>query len=45
MIWATLLYCIFGVVRAWWWAQAGLLLLAVGLTWHILSYATLRRPE
>ena len=43
--WATLLYCIFGVVRAWWWAQAGLLLLAVGLTWHILSYATLRRPE
>ena len=28
-----------------WWAQAGLLLLAVGLTWHILSYATLRRPE
>ncbi len=25
------------VVRAWWWAQAGLLLLAVGLTWHILS--------
>ena len=45
LIWATLLYCIFGVVRAWWWAQAGLLLLAVGLTWHILSYATLRRPE
>ena len=43
LIWATLLYCIFGVVRAWWWAQAGLLLLAVGLTWHILSYATLRR--
>ena len=24
LIWATLLYCIFGVVRAWWWAQAGL---------------------
>ena len=45
LIWATLLYCIFGVVRAWWWAQAGLLLLAVGRTWHILSYATLRRPE
>ena len=21
LIWATLLYCIFGVVRAWWWAQ------------------------
>ena len=36
---------LFGVVRAWWWAQAELLLLAVGLTWHILSYATLRRPE
>ena len=45
LIWATLLYCIFGVVRAWWWAQAGLLLVAVGLTWHIISYATLRRPE
>ncbi len=43
LIWATLLYCIFGVVGQWWWAQLGLLLLAVGLTWHILSYATLRQ--
>ena len=43
LIWATLLYCIFGVVDPWWWAQLGLLLLAVGLTWHILSYATLRQ--
>ena len=43
LIWATLLYCIFGVVGEWWWAQLGLLSLAVGLTWHILSYATLRQ--
>lgn len=43
LLWATLLYCIFAVVDAWWWAQAGLGLLGAGITWHILSFATLRR--
>ncbi len=43
LLWGTLLYCILAVVDRWWWAQLGLLLLAVGITWHILSFATLRR--
>lgn len=43
LLWATLLYCILAVVDAWWWAQLGLLAVAVGVTWHILSFATLRR--
>ena len=43
LLWATLLYCIFAVVDAWWWAQLALLAVAVGVTWHILSFATLRK--
>lgn len=43
LLWATLLYCIFFVVNAWWWAQLVLLAVAVGVTWHILSFATLRK--
>lgn len=43
LLWATLLYCIFAVVDAWWWAQVALLAVAVGVTWHILSFATLRK--
>ena len=43
LLWATLLYCIFFVVNEWWWAQVALLAVAVGVTWHILSFATLRR--
>lgn len=43
LLWATLLYCILAVVDDWWWAQLGLFLLAAGITWHILSFATLRR--
>ena len=43
LLWATLLYCIFAVVEEWWWAQLALLAVAVGVTWHILSFATLRK--
>ncbi len=43
LLWATLLWCICCVVDAWWWAQVLLLGVAVGVTRHILSYATLRR--
>ena len=43
LLWATLLYCIFFVVAEWWWAQLALLAVAVGVTWHILSFATLRK--
>lgn len=43
LVWLTLGYCIMAVVNEWWWAQIGLLLLAVAITWHILSYATLKK--
>ena len=43
MIWLTIGYCIVAVVEEYWWAQVALLLLAAAITWHILSYATLRR--
>lgn len=39
----ALLFCIIAVVDRWWWAQLLLLAVAVGVTWHILSFATLRR--
>ena len=42
MVWLTLGYCIVAVVDAWPWAQIGLFLLAVAISWHILSYATLK---
>ena len=42
LMWAAMLYCIFGILAGWWWAQLALLAVAVGVTWHILSFATLR---
>lgn len=38
-----MLYCIFALLTAWWWAQAALLAVAIGVTWHILSFATLKK--
>ena len=43
MVWLTIGYCIFAVVNAYWWAQLLMALLAVAITWHILSYATLKK--
>ena len=43
MVWLTIGFCIISVVDEWWWAQLLLFLLAIAITWHILSYATLRR--
>lgn len=42
LMWAAMLYCIFGPLAGWWWAQLALLAVAVAVTWHILSFATLR---
>lgn len=42
LMWAAMLYCIFGILAGWWWAQLALLAVAIGVTWHILSFATLR---
>ena len=43
LLWATILYCIFSAVRHLPWVGLCLFFLAVILTWHILSYATLRK--
>lgn len=43
LMWATMLYCVFVLLTAWWWAQVALLAVAAGVTWHILSFATLRK--
>lgn len=43
LVWGTMLYCIFAVVDRWLWAQLLLAVLAVAITWHILSFATLRK--
>ena len=45
MVWLTIGYCIFAVVDKWWWAQVLMFLLAVGISWHILSFATLKRKS
>jgi len=42
-MWAAMLYCIFGILDGRRWAQLALLAVAVGVTWHILSFATLRK--
>lgn len=41
MVWITLLYATFGVVTHLW-LRLFLLLLAAALSWHILSYKTLK---
>ena len=43
MIWLTIGYCIVAVVEEYWWAQVAMLALAAAITWHILSYATLKK--
>ena len=43
LTWLTIGYCVVAVVDEYWWAQVALLLLAAAISWHILSYATLRR--
>ena len=42
-VWLTIGYCIFVVVDEWWWAQVLMTLLAIGISWHILSFATLKK--
>ena len=43
LMWATMLYCVFVLLTEWWWAQAALLAVAAGVSWHILSFATLKK--
>ena len=43
LVWLTIGFCIVAVVGQWWWTQAALALLAAAITWHILSYDTLKK--
>jgi uncharacterized membrane protein YbaN (DUF454 family) len=43
LLWLTIGYCILSVVDKWWWAQLLMAILAVAITWHILSFATLKK--
>ena len=43
LTWLTIGYCVVAVVDEYWWAQVAMLLLAAAISWHILSYATLRK--
>ncbi len=43
LVWLTIGFCIVAVVDGLWWAQAALALLAAGISWHILSYDTLKK--
>ena len=36
LMWAAMLYCIFGILTGWWGEQLALQLVAVCVTWHIL---------
>ncbi|MBR5105902.1 MAG: YbaN family protein, partial [Alistipes sp.] len=37
LVWLTIGYCIFAVVDKWWWAQLLMAILAIAISWHILS--------
>lgn len=39
LIWITILYCIFFILPNWW-LKMLLLLVAIGTSWHILSFKT-----
>lgn len=41
----TIGYSIFAVVEQWWWAQLLLALVAIGVSWHILSFNTLKKKN
>jgi uncharacterized membrane protein YbaN (DUF454 family) len=44
LLWLTLGYCTIFIAQQWW-LRSILLGLAIAITWHILSYATLRKRE
>ena len=43
LVWLTIGYCILRVVNEWWWAQLLMALLAIAISWHILSFKTLKK--
>jgi uncharacterized membrane protein YbaN (DUF454 family) len=45
LVWLTIGYCILAVVDEWWWAQLLMALLAIAISWHILSFSTLKKKS
>ena len=45
LVWLTIGYCVFAVVDEWWWAQVLMFLLATAISWHILSFKTLKKKN
>lgn len=43
LVWLTIGYCILRVVNEWWWAQLLMAFLAAAISWHILSFKTLKK--
>ena len=43
LVWLTIGYCIVAVVDEYLWAQILLFVLAAAISWHILSYKTLKQ--
>ena len=43
LIWLTIGFCIIAVVDEYLWAQIAMFVLAAGISWHILSYKTLKK--
>lgn len=43
LLWATMSYCIFVVANEKLWLQIVFATIAIAITWHILSYATLKK--
>ena len=44
LLWITILFCVIFILPAWW-LKITLLLIAIGVTWHILSYNTLKKDK
>lgn len=44
LVWLTLLYCAFGIAKVWW-ATLLFILLAAGITIHILRFKTLKGQQ
>ena len=44
LLWITILFCVIFILPAWW-LKIMLLLIAIGVTWHILSYNTLKKDK
>lgn len=44
LVWITLSYCAF-TISPLWWVKMIFILLAIGVTWHICSYKTVRKGD